>query len=98
MSGFVLFFLQLLEELKKVHFKLDNQECFFLKSGDFVSGYDLIMWEKDGDHRSFKKQGRYHVLDEKIELDVDVSEFNWLSSSNNTVRPRGVCQENHILV
>ncbi|XP_071399245.1 G-protein coupled receptor family C group 6 member A-like isoform X2 [Centroberyx affinis] len=82
---------RLLEELKKVYFELDNQTFFFDKSGDFVDGYDLIMWEKDGQHRTFKKEGRYHVLDGRIELYVDVSELNWLSTTNNSSRCSESC-------
>ncbi|XP_071399248.1 G-protein coupled receptor family C group 6 member A-like isoform X2 [Centroberyx affinis] len=82
---------RLLEELKKVYFELDNQTFFFDKSGDFVDGYDLIMWEKDGQHRRFQKMGRYHVLDRRIELHVDVSELNWLTPNNSIAQSR--CSE-----
>uniref|UniRef100_A0A8C4DTH8 G-protein coupled receptors family 3 profile domain-containing protein n=1 Tax=Dicentrarchus labrax TaxID=13489 RepID=A0A8C4DTH8_DICLA len=40
--------LQVLQELKKVQFEFDNQNFFFDENGDFVSGYDLVMWERDG--------------------------------------------------
>lgn len=76
--------LQLLKELKKVNFELDNQNFLFDEHGDFISGYDLIMWERDGHHRRLKKIGNYNVLDEQIGL---VGEnFTWLSTTNATVR------------
>lgn len=76
--------MQLLKELKMVKFNFDSQTYFFDKNGDFVNGYDLIMWEKDGHHRRFQRIGRYHALDEQIELDV--KHFIWLSTANTTVR------------
>lgn len=76
--------MQLLKELKKVKFKLDNQNFFFDENGDFVNGYDLILWEKDGHHRRFQRIGKYHVLDKQIELNV--KDFIWLSTANTTVR------------
>lgn len=76
--------MQLLEELKKVKFKLDNQNYFFDENGDFVSGYDLIMWERDGNHRRFQRIGKYNVLDKQIKLSI--KNFTWLSTANTTVR------------
>ncbi|KAM3861109.1 olfactory receptor CB1 [Diretmus argenteus] len=84
---------RLLEELKRVRFQLNEQTYFFDKHGDFVDGYDLIMWEKDGDHRTFKLRGRYHVLDGQIEFLTDVSEFNWLSTANSSTPPTSRCSE-----
>ncbi|KAM7394932.1 hypothetical protein PAMA_006596 [Pampus argenteus] len=77
---------KLLEELKTVKFVFDNQTYFFDKNGDFVNGYDLIMWDKDGHHRRFKRIGRYHALAEQIELDV--KNFIWLSTANTTMTHR----------
>ncbi|KAM7367510.1 hypothetical protein PAMP_013802 [Pampus punctatissimus] len=81
---------KLLKELKTVKFVFDNQIYFFDKNGDFVNGYDLIMWEKDGHHRRFKRIGRYHALTEQIELDV--KNFVWLSTANTTT-PQSRCSE-----
>ncbi|XP_070843717.1 olfactory receptor CB1 [Chaetodon trifascialis] len=81
---------KLLKELKRVKFELDNQNFFFDKNGDFVSGYDLIMWERDSHHRRLKKIGNYNVLDEQIELDVE--NFTWLSATNTTI-PQSRCSE-----
>uniref|UniRef100_A0A3Q1FAH0 Olfactory receptor C family, b1 n=1 Tax=Acanthochromis polyacanthus TaxID=80966 RepID=A0A3Q1FAH0_9TELE len=36
------------EELKNVTFEFQNQMFFFDEHGDFVNGYDLVRWEKDG--------------------------------------------------
>ncbi|XP_044185325.1 G-protein coupled receptor family C group 6 member A [Thunnus albacares] len=81
---------KLLKELRTIKFKFDHQTYFFDKHGDFVNGYDLIMWEKDGHHRRFQKIGRYHALDEKIELDM--KNFSWLSTANTTT-PQSRCSE-----
>ncbi|XP_070782144.1 olfactory receptor CB1 [Enoplosus armatus] len=81
---------KLLKELKRVRFELDNQNFFFDENGDFVNGYDLIIWGKDGHHRRFQRIGRYHVLDERIELDV--KNYIWLSTANNTT-PQSRCSE-----
>lgn len=78
------FALQLLKELKRVKFELDSESFFFDENGDFVNGYDLIIWEKDGHHRRFRRIGKYHVLDKQIELVV--KDFIWLSTANSTVR------------
>ncbi|TMS12595.1 G-protein coupled receptor family C group 6 member A [Larimichthys crocea] len=79
---------KLLKELKKVKFKLDDQTFFFDDHGDFVSGYDLIMWEKDGQHRRFQRIGKYHISDEQIKLDV--MNITWLSTTNATI-PQSRC-------
>ncbi|XP_047430237.1 G-protein coupled receptor family C group 6 member A [Mugil cephalus] len=81
---------KLLKELKKITFEFDNQTFFFDENGDFVNGYDLIMWETDGPHRIFQRIGRYSILDDQIELEV--KEFNWLSTSNTSI-PKSRCSE-----
>ncbi|XP_073349460.1 olfactory receptor CB1 [Pagrus major] len=81
---------KLLEELKKVNFRHGNQNYSFDENGDFVSGYDLIVWKRDGHHRRFKRIGKYHVLDADIQ--VDVKDFTWLSTANTTT-PQSRCSE-----
>ena len=76
--------MQLLSELKKVKFKLNNHNFTFDENGDFVSGYDLIIWERDGHHRRFRRIGKYTVLGQQIELDV--KNVVWVSTANTTVR------------
>lgn len=78
------FSLQLLEKLKNVHFSLDNQNFFFDNKGDFENGYDLVIWEKYGQHRQFQKIGRYQALDGEIQFDI--VNVTWMSTSNSTVR------------
>lgn len=78
------FALQLLKELKMVNFTYEGQTYFFDKKGNFVNGYDLIVWTQDGDHRNLHRIGRYHALDERIELDEE--NVAWLSTVNSTVR------------
>lgn len=76
--------LQLLKELKKIKFEYANHNFFFDENGDFVNGYDLIMWEKDGHYRRFQRIGKYRVLDEQIQLYVN--NITWLSTASTTVR------------
>ncbi|XP_074541930.1 olfactory receptor CB1 [Halichoeres trimaculatus] len=73
---------KLLQELQKVEFQLDDQDFFFNENGDFVNGYDLLMWEKDGQHRRMRTVGKYRVAGERIELHVQ--KLNWISSTNGT--------------
>ncbi|XP_008275460.1 olfactory receptor CB1 [Stegastes partitus] len=81
---------KLLRELKKVQFEFNNQKFFFDEHGDFVNGYDLIRWEKDGRRRRIQKIGIYHILDRKIELDV--KETTWLLT-DNTSTPQSRCSK-----
>lgn len=75
---------QLLKELKTIQFDFDNQTLFFDKNGDFVTGYDLIQWEVDGNHRRYKKIGKYSVLDKRVKLIVQ--NVTWISTGNTTVK------------
>uniref|UniRef100_A0A3Q1D0A7 G-protein coupled receptor family C group 6 member A n=1 Tax=Amphiprion ocellaris TaxID=80972 RepID=A0A3Q1D0A7_AMPOC len=64
---------KLLRELKEVKFEFQNQTFSFDEHGDFVNGYDLVRWEKDGLRRRIQRFGSYHIPDEKIELDTPQS-------------------------
>ncbi|XP_034554815.1 G-protein coupled receptor family C group 6 member A isoform X2 [Notolabrus celidotus] len=81
---------QLLKELKTVKFQLDNQEFFFDENGDFLNGYDVLMWEEEGNHRRIRRIGKYHIEGERIELLE--KNLNWISSTNSTT-PRSRCSE-----
>uniref|UniRef100_UPI0037E81DAF olfactory receptor CB1 n=1 Tax=Semicossyphus pulcher TaxID=241346 RepID=UPI0037E81DAF len=81
---------KLLKELKNVKFQLDNQSFFFDEYGDFVNGYDLIMWEKGSQHRRFRRIGKYHIFDGRIELIV--KNVTWLSTANSTT-PQSRCSK-----
>ncbi|KAK5853345.1 hypothetical protein PBY51_007138 [Eleginops maclovinus] len=81
---------KLLEELKKVRFEFENSSFFFDKNGDFEHYYNLIIWEKDGDHRRFLEIGNYNVPNKTIE--VDVKSFSWFSTANTTI-PKSRCSE-----
>ncbi|CAJ1077536.1 G-protein coupled receptor family C group 6 member A isoform X1 [Xyrichtys novacula] len=81
---------QLLEELKKVKFQLDGQDFFFNENGDFVNGYDLLMWEADRHHREIRMIGKYHIQGEQIKLIM--KNLNWVSTVNNTT-PWARCSE-----
>lgn len=71
---------KLLEELKNVTFDYDNQTFYFNKNGDSVTGYDLLMWTKEGHQRKFTKIGRY--IDEIIRINEE--NLSWLSTGNST--------------
>uniref|UniRef100_G3PF77 Olfactory receptor C family, b1 n=1 Tax=Gasterosteus aculeatus aculeatus TaxID=481459 RepID=G3PF77_GASAC len=75
---------KLLEELKKVEFEFENHYINFDKNGDFLSYYNLIMWERDGHSRRFQNIGKYQVLDKEIEVDKN---FTWFSTANTTIPP-----------
>ncbi|XP_045917304.1 G-protein coupled receptor family C group 6 member A-like [Micropterus dolomieu] len=75
---------KLLEELRKVKFDLDSQTFYFDENGDFVNGYDLIIWKKDELCRRFERIGKYDVLTKQIELYQE--NFTWLSTANTTVK------------
>ncbi|KAJ8377749.1 hypothetical protein AAFF_G00254220 [Aldrovandia affinis] len=81
----------LLEELKKVNFNVDNgtNEFYFDDSGNFVTGYDLIMWVKARDQREFITVGRYSLKEGEVELSED--RLQWINS-NGTV-PQSRCSE-----
>lgn len=75
---------QLLKELKKVRFDFENQTLFFDQNGDFVTGYDVIQWEVDGNHRRYQKIGKYTVLGKRVKLTVQNA--TWISTGNTTVK------------
>ncbi|XP_074471791.1 olfactory receptor CB1 isoform X1 [Sebastes fasciatus] len=81
---------KLLKELKKVEFEFGNHNFFFDENGDFGNFYDLIKWEKDGQYRRFQSIGKYHTVDDEIQ--VDMKDFIWLSTANTTI-PESRCSE-----
>uniref|UniRef100_A0A672FLH2 Olfactory receptor C family, b1 n=1 Tax=Salarias fasciatus TaxID=181472 RepID=A0A672FLH2_SALFA len=81
---------KLLQELKNIRFEFENQMYFFDKNGDFVNGYDLILWEKHGSGRRLEKFGKYSILNNRIELDG--KEFTWLSTENVSSRCSESCR------
>ncbi|XP_056150181.1 G-protein coupled receptor family C group 6 member A [Lampris incognitus] len=81
---------KLLEILKNISFNFENQTYSFNEYGDFVSGYDLIFWEKNGDHRSFEKLGSYNASNGQIQLDMN--KINWSSTFNDSI-PKSKCSE-----
>ncbi|KAM9354774.1 olfactory receptor CB1 [Pholidichthys leucotaenia] len=81
---------KLLNTLKHVKFEFQNQMFNFDSQGEFLNGYDVIMWEKDGSHRRFQRIGSYYLPDNHIELDV--KEYTWLSSDNSSI-PQSRCSK-----
>ncbi|XP_060908737.1 G-protein coupled receptor family C group 6 member A [Labrus mixtus] len=88
--GILSLVLQLLQELKNIEFQLEDQIFSFDENGDFVNGYDLVMWEEGSQHRRLRRIGKYHISNGQIELLV--KHFNWISTVNNTT-PRSRCSE-----
>ncbi|KAJ0055870.1 hypothetical protein NL108_013985, partial [Boleophthalmus pectinirostris] len=74
---------KLLEEMKRVNFEYENQTFYFDENGDSLNGYDVIMWKKDGNRRTFTKIGRYRALDGLIK--IEETNLAWLSTTNSTV-------------
>uniref|UniRef100_A0A3Q3GUB5 Olfactory receptor C family, b1 n=1 Tax=Labrus bergylta TaxID=56723 RepID=A0A3Q3GUB5_9LABR len=81
---------KLLQELKNIEFQLEDQIFSFDENGDFVNGYDLVMWEEGSQHRRLRRIGKYHISNGQIELLV--KHFNWISTVNNTT-PRSRCSQ-----
>jgi len=78
--------LQLLKVLKTVKFKYENYNFSFDRNGDSEGFYDLVLWKADGRLRRCEKIGRYHVVEQEIE--VDMKDVVWFLTANATVRRR----------
>ncbi|XP_048453479.1 G-protein coupled receptor family C group 6 member A-like [Rhincodon typus] len=57
---------QLLNELKNVKFKTDNEQFEFDSSGDFSNGYDIIKWKMENGSTQFVNVGNYDVKKQMI--------------------------------
>ncbi|KPP79562.1 G-protein coupled receptor family C group 6 member A-like [Scleropages formosus] len=79
----------LLHELKKVNFTLDNNQFYFDEFGNFVTGYDLVMWKIAGSRREIKVVGQYHLKTE----DVMVNEGAIIWGTPNNVVPESRCSQ-----
>ncbi|XP_052009950.1 G-protein coupled receptor family C group 6 member A-like [Xyrauchen texanus] len=79
---------ELLKELKKVNFTMDNQTFYFNASGNFMNGYDLIRWDPDeaSGQRHFIVVGNYNLMKKVIEIKAPIK---W---TNNTV-PISMCSD-----
>ncbi|XP_066559144.1 olfactory receptor CB1 [Amia ocellicauda] len=80
---------QLLQELKKVNFTLDDNQFYFNENGDTVDGYDLIFWSRQGLKRVFKVVGRYRVSQGTVEVNTDM--LLWSTPDNKV--PPSQCSE-----
>lgn len=80
---------KLLQELKKINFTLDGRQFFFDKSGNFVNGYDLINWVRDGNERRLQTIGNYNLLNIIVKERKD--DIDW-GTSNNTI-PESICSK-----
>ncbi|XP_056284933.1 G-protein coupled receptor family C group 6 member A [Pseudoliparis swirei] len=81
---------KLLKVLKTVKFKYENYNFSFDRNGDSEGFYDLVLWKADGRLRRCEKIGRYHVVEQEIE--VDMKDVVWFLTANATV-PRSRCSE-----
>uniref|UniRef100_A0A8C2Z795 Olfactory receptor C family, b1 n=1 Tax=Cyclopterus lumpus TaxID=8103 RepID=A0A8C2Z795_CYCLU len=84
----LLFASQLLEVLKTVKFEFENLNFNFDRNGDFEGFYDLVVWKPEGRHRRCQKIGKFHVVEEEIELDI--KDVTWFSTANI---PQSRCSE-----
>ncbi|XP_064160632.1 G-protein coupled receptor family C group 6 member A-like [Anguilla rostrata] len=81
---------KLLRELKKVNFTVDNRRFYFDKSGNFLNGYHLIHWVKDGSNkRRFKVVGEYNLIKRDVQINRD--DIDW-GNTNNTA-PESKCSQ-----
>uniref|UniRef100_A0A8C9R798 Olfactory receptor C family, b1 n=1 Tax=Scleropages formosus TaxID=113540 RepID=A0A8C9R798_SCLFO len=48
------------------NFTLDNNQFYFDEFGNFVTGYDLVMWKIAGSRREIKVVGQYHLKTEDV--------------------------------
>lgn len=73
---------QLLLEIKKVNFTLENRQFYFDKSS-FATGYELINWLKSANGRHFEVIGEYDVRNRTLLIAEETIEWQ---NPNNTVR------------
>ncbi|XP_069055251.1 olfactory receptor CB1 isoform X1 [Lepisosteus oculatus] len=67
---------ELLRELKRVNFTLDDRRFYFDESGDSVNGYDLIYWARNGTGRRFQVVGKYHLAEREVEVDRSLIQWS----------------------
>ncbi|KAI5618796.1 G-protein coupled receptor family C group 6 member A-like precursor [Silurus asotus] len=82
---------QLLNELKRVNFTLNNHMFYYNTSGNFVNGYDLVNWaqNRSTEQREFVVVGEYKLEQEIIEI---YQYFQWYTSNDNMI-PISICSE-----
>ncbi|CAL8285741.1 unnamed protein product [Lota lota] len=78
----------LLLEIKKVNFTLDNKQFYFDKSS-LATGYELINWVKRLNRKHFEVIGRYDVT--KRTLSIEEKTIEW-QTPNKTI-PESKCSE-----
>ncbi|XP_064423996.1 taste receptor type 1 member 3-like [Latimeria chalumnae] len=77
---------QLLEEVKKVQFTLDNVTFHFDKNGNPGSGYDIIVWSMGSSAVHFTKVGQYNGM-----LVINKSKILW--HTQNNAEPQSQCSK-----
>ncbi|XDV42476.1 hypothetical protein PO909_011131 [Leuciscus waleckii] len=69
---------KLLESMHSVNFTLDGTRYFFDENGDFVDGYDLIMWQEKDDERIIEIVGKFLLKKGDVEI---LSEYQSINES-----------------
>ncbi|KAK9956053.1 hypothetical protein ABG768_013809 [Culter alburnus] len=80
---------KLVESMRSVNFTLDGNRYFFDEHGDFVDGYDLIMWKENGDERIIEVVGKFLLNKGDVEI------FSQYQSINNSL-PLSKCSNSCI--
>ncbi|KAI4888700.1 hypothetical protein NFI96_020694 [Prochilodus magdalenae] len=78
---------KLVDSLRKVNFTVDNKTYAFNENGDFMTGYDIMMWKNSGDEKISEVVGKFLIKKQDVELDEH--KIPW---TNNTV-PLSRCSE-----
>ncbi|KAL4648964.1 G-protein coupled receptor family C group 6 member A-like [Arapaima gigas] len=71
-----------LKSLLKCNKTMYGNQFYFDESGDFVTGYDLVMWKKVGNRRKIEVIGSYQLKTKDVYVNWDA--INW-GTPNNTV-------------
>ncbi|XP_067272691.1 olfactory receptor CB1 isoform X2 [Pseudorasbora parva] len=69
---------KLVESMRKVDFTLNGTRYFFDEHGDFVDGYDIIMWKENDDKRIIETVGKFLLTKGEVEI---FSEFQSINDS-----------------
>ncbi|XP_075461104.1 taste receptor type 1 member 1-like [Ascaphus truei] len=79
---------QLLEQLKMVNFSLNNKPIYFDDNGDPAAGYDIVMWDWNGDNTSVNVIGSFSQNLRRLEL---AHTLKWHTHDNGV--PVSICSK-----
>ncbi|XP_048064463.1 G-protein coupled receptor family C group 6 member A-like [Megalobrama amblycephala] len=80
---------KLVESMRSVNFTLDGNRYFFDEHGDFVDGYDLIMWKENDDERIIETVGKFLLKKGDVEI---FSEYQSINNSLDSSRCSASCE------